>query len=284
MKGGGLVPELPEVETVLRTILPNIQGKKVKEIKVFHPAVIAWPNSPEEFKENLLGQTIIGGARRGKYLIFNLSKRDKLVIHLRMTGILTYSCQEEDKQAKHTHLLINFSPEGSLAYNDLRRFGRFYLVGPQEEEQAGGLVNLGLDPLSAEFNFASFALKLKGKKGCLKGILLDQSFLAGLGNIYADEVLHYTKLNPATKANMLEEKDIKRLYSAIKEILQKAISYRGTTFSDYRDGQGQKGEFQDFLQVYGRAGKECFTCGEVLEKTKLVGRSSYYCPNCQPKL
>ncbi len=275
------MPEWPEVETVLQTVLPKVKGKKIKNVQIMHRDIVGWPESPHCFEQELCGDTVIAGKRRGKYLIFLLAKGKKLVLHLRMTGVLQYYDTYPSEIMGHTHLIAFFSGGGSLHFVDPRRFGRIYLVGPSEVDKAGGLLNLGIEPLSPNFNLSYLFQLLQGKKGCIKGILLDQRVLAGLGNIYTDEVLYSSKIHPLEKGINISKEKCDILLAAIKRILNEAISLRGTTFRNYRDGSGAMGRFQNFLRVYGRQGEPCHSCGTPIMKIKVVGRSSFFCPHCQ---
>lgn len=275
------MPELPEVETILRTVLPKIKGKTIINVEILHRDIVGWPESPDCLSRELCGDTIIAGKRRGKYLVFFLAKGKKLVLHLRMTGLLQYYDNCPPETMPHTHLIIRFSDSDSLHFVDLRRFGRIYLVAPSEVDKAGGLASLGIEPLSPAFNAAYLFQILQRKKACMKGILLDQKVLAGLGNIYADEVLFSSKIHPLEKGINISKGKSDLLLAAIKATLNEAISFRGTTFRDYRDGGGEKGRYQNFLKVYGRQGEHCYSCGTPITRIKVVGRSSFFCPKCQ---
>ncbi len=273
------MPELPEVETVLKTLLPKVHNRKITVVKVFHSQVIGWPDSPYLFAASLCGRVIEGGRRRGKFLILDLSGEKKLIIHLRMTGRLM--CNGEGGLTPHTHLLIKLQGQEYIHFVDTRRFGRVYFIGAGEEKKAGNLSSLGPEPLSKEFTLKYLQEGLRRRGARIKGMLLDQNFLAGLGNIYADEILYRSRVHPATPASSLSKEDMILLHKNIREVLKEAISRRGTTFRDYRDSFNRAGSFQNFLQVYGREGKECCRCGRMVMREKISGRSSHFCPGCQ---
>jgi len=274
------LPELPEVETVLRSLLPKIEGKKINTVKVRHRDIVGWPPSAEKFSRMVCGKTFSGGYRRGKLLVFTLDNNQKLVFHLRMTGRL-YFQETLQNPKKHAHFVLEFSGGGSLVFEDTRRFGRVYLVEAGEEDLAGNYGKLGPEPLDPNFDLESFSRALKGKKGKIKGVLLDQKFIAGLGNIYVDEILFRSKIHPEKQAPMLKEKEITKIFTNMKEILEEAIEGRGTTFRDYRDGENRSGDFQNLLEVYGREGEKCSHCEDLIERKKVAGRSSFFCPCCQ---
>lgn len=274
------MPELPEVETVLQSLLPILQGKTVNSVKINHPQVIGWPESPLIFARELTGLTFRNGHRRGKFLIFQMSDERRLIFHLRMTGQLFYQ-EENFSPAPHTHLILVLSGGGAVNFKDTRRFGRAYLLRPGEEKKAGNLERLGPEPLDPDFSRNDFKDVLKKRSGRIKSLLLNQCFLAGLGNIYVDEILFRSSVHPETPASRLKEEEMDRLYCNMRTILREAISGRGTTFRDYRDGTGQTGDFQGLLQVYGREGQNCPHCAEEIRRKKVAGRSSFFCPRCQ---
>lgn len=273
------MPELPEVTTVLTSLLPHLKSKTIQVVLVLHQDVVGWPESTLTFAKNLCGQKIIDGSRRGKYLLFKLSNSQILIIHLRMTGRLIL-VEPKHSRAKHTHLVLSFADK-ELHFIDPRRFGRIFLIKSGEETKAGGLAKLGIEPLSSEFTLEVFANKIKAKRSYLKSLLLNQEFIAGLGNIYVDEILFKAQLHPLTKSENLSDQQIANLFNSIQKTLQQAIANRGTTFRDYRDGQDQSGNFQDLLTVYNRKGEQCGHCSCVIEKQVICGRGTYFCPQCQ---
>lgn len=264
------MPELPEVENVIRSLAVKITGKKIWSVEVLTQSIIY---HRKDFKEVLEGRTIEKLDRRGKYIIVRLD-RGNLLVHLRMTGKLLFNGEIN----KHTHLIIDFEEDGMLVYNDVRKFGRVSLLS-NEELSAYLETKVGLEP--GLMSFEEFRNKLSKKKGPLKKILLDQSNIAGIGNIYADEILFASGIHPLEETSRLNEEDYKILYDNIRRILEEAIVAGGSTIRDYVDGDGKAGGFQDCHMVYGRGGCHCNDCGCTLEKIKVTGRTTVYCPVCQ---
>jgi formamidopyrimidine-DNA glycosylase len=275
------MPELPEVETVKRSLAPCLKGKKIENVKIFFDGIIKYPTSTL-FRETIIGRTIVDLERRGKYLLFVLDKSFTLVIHLRMTGQLTV-CSQSLPINKHTHLIFSLSSKQELRFTDIRKFGLVYLVPTGDWKCIKGLWNLGYEPLGEDFTLQAFTELLKGKKGKLKSFLLDQSKIAGIGNIYADEILFQAGLHPERTIKTLKTAEVKKLYQAIRLTLEEAVIYRGTSLRDYVDGHGEKGGFQERLQVYGRRGEPCYRCQTPLERIVVAGRGTVFCPRCQGK-
>lgn len=282
------MPELPEVETVRLSILPEIQGRIIGSLQILTPGV--WLSDGTD----PVGWRIDDVSRRGKYLIFALSGGQKpvsLICHLRMTGRLLLQTEELPPQ-KHTHVRMRLDPVGArtdskpiwLDYVDPRRFGRLWLLAGESADLPKGLANLGPEPLTDDFNAEILAAKLEGRQLTIKAMLLDQGTVAGLGNIYADESLFASGLNPARRASSLTIDEIGRLAGAVSDVLGRAIDCCGTTLRDYADGWNRKGKFQECLMVYGRAGEPCRRCGETIRLIRLAGRSTCFCPACQPGL
>lgn len=278
------MPELPEVETVLRTIWPHLAGRRIEAIEVSHPDVVA-PAQPAEFTQQMCGATFRRARRRGKYLVFALTTgaggRLAVLVHLRMTGKLA-SVPAGAPAPAHTHLRLRLDGGQDLLFTDTRRFGRWTILG-EPDDQPKGYLALGPEPLGRGFSAAVLAQRLAGKKGKLKALLLDQRLVAGIGNIYADEILHRARLHPARTADSLDERELKRLHRSIRAVLREAIGKGGTTIRDYVDGRGRKGDFVYSLRVYGRAGEDCPGCGTPVERVVIAGRSTYYCHRCQPE-
>jgi formamidopyrimidine-DNA glycosylase len=273
------MPELPEVETVKRSLEPLVKGKTIQGVEILYGGIIKTPY-PSEFIETLTGRTITDLERRGKYLLFFLDNNTTLVIHLRMTGRLTV-CPREKSRDKHTHLIFHISPEMDLRFTDQRKFGLIYLVPTGNWTCIKGLNEIGYEPLSQEFDLKTLTKLLEGKKGKIKSFLLDQSKIAGIGNIYADEILFAAGIHPEREINTLDPKEIEALYHCIREKLEEGILYRGTSFRDYVDGRGEKGGFQEKLSVYGREGEQCTRCESPLKRIIVAGRGTVFCPNCQ---
>lgn len=273
------MPELPEVETVKRSLEPLVKGKQIEDVEVLCAKIIK-NIEPAAFKEKVRGRMIIGVERRGKYLLFQLDRGLTLVIHLRMTGQLTV-CDREFPLSKHTHVLFHLSSGEDWRFTDMRKFGLIYLVPTGCWETIKGLQGLGYEPLSPEFTLESLSKLVAGKKGILKAFLLDQSQIAGIGNIYADEILYEARLHPQREVKSLQTQELKRLYQAIRLKIAEGIKYRGTSLRDYVDGRGQKGGFQEKLMVYSHRGEPCARCGTQLQRIVVAGRGTVFCPHCQ---
>ncbi|NLM19265.1 MAG: bifunctional DNA-formamidopyrimidine glycosylase/DNA-(apurinic or apyrimidinic site) lyase [Clostridiaceae bacterium] len=291
------MPELPEVETIRRTLIEKIQNQTIEEIICYHPDVLV---NPDDISlKNWLIKDI---RRRGKYLLFDLEKaklnisennssennlnhvaKDSCVmmVHLRMTGKLLL---EENivEPAKHTHVRFVLSNGGSLDFNDTRRFGRITLFAPGHEFNDHGFATLGPEPLGYDFTADHLINTCKRySKSTIKGVLLNQQAIAGIGNIYADESLFRAGIMPGRKAGDIPKTKIKLLHQKIREVIAEAIGYRGTSFRDYVDGLGNKGFFQLQLAVYQKDGEPCPNCGTTIERIKVAGRSTHFCPQCQ---
>lgn len=273
------MPELPEVETVRRSLQPRLTGLKFTGVEILMPKMIRIPGA-EEFKDLITGRKIIKLGRRGKYLLFSLSGGYTLAVHLRMTGRLVYS-EPEQPLAKHTHVIFSLDNGRQLRFSDVRQFGRLWLAPTSALDNISGLKDLGVEPLEETFTRDYLKKEFRRRHARIKPLLLDQTFIAGLGNIYTDEALHRAKINPERLATTLTPREIAQLYHAIRDVLQEGIENRGTTFRDYLDGDGRAGSYQELLRVYSREGQPCPRCGKVIAKKKVGGRSSYYCPACQ---
>lgn len=278
------MPELPEVETVRRSLELLVPHKQIAAVEIFKPSLLALGD--EAAFAALAGGEIADIGRRGKYLLFAMQPEPLCwVVHLRMTGKLLYHQQPQPLQ-KHDHARLTFADGSELVYNDMRGFGRFWLTpaGPEGLAQVSGLNSLGLEPLDVDFSAAYWQEKIKRRpRAMVKAALLDQTVVAGLGNIYADEVLFQAQVHPERLLSSLTEAENQRLAQAMREILQASIEQRGTTFRDYVDGNNQKGGYQEFLQVFQKKGQPCPKCGAEIQRIKVAGRSSYFCPHCQVK-
>lgn len=273
------MPELPEVETIRRTLEPRVRGQVITEALVLHPSVVVTPEI-QEFSSLLPGKKVIALDRRGKYLLFSLSEGYTLIWHLGMTGRLLW-LEPEHILEPHTHVIIAFKYHGQLRFVDVRRFGRCYLGYTQEVFRQAGLHDLGVEPLSPDFTIEKLAQITHSTRRHLKGLLLDQHYIAGLGNIYSDEALFWAGLHPLRVASSLDKKEIERLHQAICQVLKAGLSHGGTSIRDYVDGTGRKGNHQDYLAVYGKKGQPCPRCGKAIETLKVGGRTSYFCSRCQ---
>ena len=272
------MPEMPEVETVRRTLLPLIKGKTIKEVTVWYPKIIT--GDAKEFAKQLTGKKIENIERYAKYLLIRLSDNLTIVSHLRMEGKYRL-VKINTKKDKHDHVQIIFSDNSALRYNDVRKFGRMQLIKTGTEKEKTGISKLGAEPNSAAFTVSYLQNGLARKKKNIKNTLLDQSIVAGLGNIYVDEVLWETKIHPLSQANAIPAEKIAQLHDNINSLIELAIAERGTTVHTYLDANGKTGGFQRMLQVYGHKGEPCVRCGTPLEKIKVNGRGTTFCPKCQ---
>lgn len=273
------MPELPEVETVRRGLLKIAAGRKIKGIDVFYGKVIT--NDVEKFRQALIGQTILTVDRRGKYLLFRFTNDLTMVSHLRMEG--KYFNQPIGSPIdKHTHVVFEFTDGSELCYHDTRKFGRMTLVKTGQEMTVGGLKTIGPEPTAEDFTLPYLKSILQRSRGKIKPFLLNQSHVAGLGNIYADEVLWMSKINPEQPANTLTEQQITDLHDSIIKELAQAIKYKGTTVHSFTNAFGDAGAFQERLNAYGHGGDACPRCGTKMVKIKVAQRGTTFCPHCQP--
>lgn len=273
------MPELPEVEQVVRSLRGDLLGRSMVSLEVFHTAVLHEPLGDEEaFQEALTDRVIQGVRRRGKYILLDLDQ-GHLICHLRMTGKLMVVSQASTRSA-HRHLQIHLSDGRLLVYDDVRRFGGFALV-KEDPLKMPPLNRLGVEPLDEAWSGEVLYQRLRGRAVPIKNFLLDQHEIAGIGNIYADEALFRAGIRPRKRSNRLTRREAATLFEAIQTVLQEAIRLGGSTIRDYRDGHGEAGSFQDFHQVYGRAGKPCFICHHLLKRIQIGGRTTVYCPHCQ---
>lgn len=280
------MPELPEVETIRKDLQFAVLGKGIRSVKVWTPRLVK--NEPKEFIKQLENNRFDRIDRKGKLLMFQLAFGDKtLMIHLRMTGQLISELPgglivgDGDKLPnKHTHVSIYFADGAILHFNDIRTFGYLYLADEDDVETA--LSKFGIEPLCEDFVYDKFEELFSGRKGIVKSVLLDQQKIAGIGNIYADEICHRARIRPDRDSSTLKSGDIKRLFNACQIVIRDAIAKRGTTFSNYVDGSGNKGGYSKYLKVYNREGERCHRCGDDrIKKMHLAGRGTHFCDNCQ---
>ncbi len=273
------MPELPEIETIKGVIEPQIKGLVIENITVNCPEVIAQPTDAE-FCKAVTGQAISSMSRRGKFLMLHLKNESKITLHLRMTGCLLVTPIGYPME-KHTHIIFHLSNGRELRFSDTRRFGRFWLIRNGEEDTYSGIQKLGLEALSAECNAKYLQGGFGKRKKTIKECLLDQSVIAGIGNIYSDEILFRAKIYPARPAGSLTAEEWKCLAEVIPECLLYFIEKNHITMEEYLKTKGQNYRNTPFLQVYGHADEPCPNCGKTLVRTVIGGRSSVYCPNCQ---
>ncbi|MFX4261348.1 bifunctional DNA-formamidopyrimidine glycosylase/DNA-(apurinic or apyrimidinic site) lyase [Pelotomaculum propionicicum] len=273
------MPELPEVETVNRTLQPKLTGLKFTDVQVLLPKIVRTPE-PGEFIKIIRNKKILDVSRRGKYLLISLSGGYTLAVHLRMTGRLVYS-PDNLPPTKHTHVVFHLDNGHRLTFADMRQFGGLWLVPTSALKDLSGFKDLGIEPLGEQFTRDFLKKELRRRRARIKPLLLDQTFIAGLGNIYTDEALHRAGVDPERLATTLTSRETTKLHHAVKDVLMEGIEHRGTTFRDFLDGDGRAGGYQERLRVYNREGKPCPRCGQAIKRKKVGGRSSYYCPSCQ---
>lgn len=278
------MPELPEVEVVRRDLDREVVGKRIKTVEVDGMRSIRRHKQRKQFTSRLEGKKINGVTRKGKYLLMALDDGDVLVVHLGMSGQLLRAKSGREAKAKHTHVIITFQQGGQLRFVDPRTFGEMFVTeGDNVEKEVEELAHLGLDPLETAMSWDHFGSLLYQHNAKLKNLLMDQTFLAGIGNIYSDEILWEAGLRYDRASNSLSAQEIRRLYRAMIEVLQDAVKYRGSSLADeqYVDIYGEPGEYQIHHKVYAREGEMCPRCRATVVRTKANGRSTYYCEACQ---
>ena len=292
------MPELPEVETVRLGLEQKLNNFIIKKVEVCRDSTVAFPNNKEEFINGLQNSLLYKWGRRGKYLIAELKKFDNeniqfpieklsknngfLVVHLRMTGYFKF-VDNYTQPCKHTRIRVFDKENNELRYIDVRSFGQMWWIkeGLSPKKIIKGLASLGPEPFSKDFD-ADYLKKVISKRTkSIKAVLLDQTIVAGIGNIYADESLYSAGISPFRKAKTITKNELINLKESIVNVLKKSIGSGGTTFSDFRDLEGENGNFGLQTNVYRRTGKECRKCRNLIEKQKIAGRSTHWCPNCQ---
>lgn len=272
------MPELPEVETVAADLRGQLIGRRFAGCEILWPRTLATPD-PQALAERLCGREVIDVGRRGKYILIQLDDGQALIVHLRMTGRLAVALADSPLiEDKHVRAWFRLADGDALVFTDPRKFGRVWLVG-----SAGEVVGkLGPEPLDWDLAPEAFAERMGKRKVAIKALLLDQTALAGVGNIYADESLFRAGIHPQRKASTLTDEELGKLYTHLRAVLQEAIQKRGTLLRDYRTPYGEDGYFQNHLQVYGKYGMPCPRCGEPIERIRITQRSTHFCPRCQP--
>jgi len=274
------MPELPEVETVARGLREVLPGRRVLSVRLGKTDFI---DDPAALEQDLPGSTFARIRRLGKYLLLDLEPRktpaelSSLLIHLGMTGKISV-CAPETPVPLHTHVFLALDDGRELRYNDVRRFGRMALLANGAHERVLG--GLGVEPL--EVGEAEFRTRIQARKSRIKAVLLNQSVLRGIGNIYADESLWRAKIHPEKIGARLQDDELRRLHRAVQHILREAIRLRGSSISDYVDLDGGRGEFQQKHRAYQHDGKKCYRCGTIIRRIIVAGRSTHFCPQCQP--
>jgi len=287
------MPELPEVETTVRGLRKKVLKRTFVDVWTNTSKIIKKPKTFVVFKKQIIGERINDVGRRGKNIIFYLSNKKVLLVHQKMTGHFLFGKWKKklkewralkgdlsDKENSYIRLLFTLDNHKMLALSDLRKFAKVELWSEQEFKHSA-LKELGPEPLDKEFTFVEFTKRILAKNGRIKQVLLDQKVIAGIGNIYSDEILFRAKVHPLKTTSELTKNDLERIFKYMKKILKKSIKLQGDSFSDYRTIIGEKGKFQNYTMVYQRKGEMCGVCGCEIQRLKVAGRSSHYCPNCQ---
>lgn len=273
------MPELPEVETVKRILEPQLTGCTITHIELKRPEIVEHP-APDAFSAAVTGESITGMERRGKYLSILLSNGARIILHLRMTGCLLVTPSGYPEE-KHSHLIFHLDSGKELRFIDIRRFGRFWLFGAGENDTLSGVQKLGPEPFDNKVSTGYLFDLLSRRKRAIKSCLLEQEIIAGIGNIYADEILFTAKIRPDRAASTLTPEEWKCLAAAIPFVLHRATQANSMTPEEYLSGKGQEYRNTPVFQVYGHVGEACPLCGETLQRLVVAGRGSVYCPTCQ---
>lgn len=300
------MPELPEVETIVNDLKKKVIGRKIKSVwfdsprQIFIKKISSGPRlirapKVQEFEKQIRNLKIENIKRRGKNILIYLSPGKLLLVHQKMTGHLLYGRWRiqnkkpvsllggamREKVNDYIHVIFFLDNGWQLALSDLRKFAKLVLGSKNEVEGLEELKKLGPEPLEKNFDFRKFQQALRGKKGKIKQVLMDQSVISGIGNIYSDEILWLAKIHPFRPANQLKNLELEKIFRFIKEVLKKAVKLRGTSVSDFRDPEGKSGHYANHLYVYQREGEKCPRCKNVIKRLKMGGRSAHFCPHCQ---
>jgi formamidopyrimidine-DNA glycosylase len=273
------MPELPEVETIRLGLEPHVVGRTFERVEINDPRLVR-PFEPLAVAAELEGERVAALDRRGKYLIVRFESGRALLIHLRMTGSLRHAPAGRLNDDPHRRAVVRLDDGSDVAYRDVRRFGTWHLLDPYEVDEYLGR-RLGGEPLERTFTAKRLAERLEGRRAPLKAALLDQRTVAGLGNIYVDEALWRAQVHPLREAGTLDTDELTRLTRAIREALRAGIRRQGASLRDYAQPDGRPGRAQDGFRVYGREGEPCLRCGTPIDKIRVAGRGTWYCPNCQ---
>jgi formamidopyrimidine-DNA glycosylase len=291
------MPELPEVETIVRDLNRKVLNRTFLNVWTDFPKMIKRPRDPGEFRKGIKGKKITKVWRRAKNIIFELSDNHSLLIHQKMTGHLLLGKWKledgrwlskipgplkDDPMNRFLHLIFWLDNGKQLALSDLRKFAKVELWKTKELKESGELKSLGPEPLERNFTFKRFkGVLARKKKGKIKQVLMNQTVIAGIGNIYSDEILWLAKIHPFKNISKLKEKELQKIFEVIKKILPLAIKLGGESFSDYRRLSGEKGYYDRARKVYRREGEKCSRCGTIIRRVKIGGRSAHFCPKCQ---
>lgn len=273
------MPELPEVESVRRRLAPVLEGRRFQHVAI-SDARLTRPFDPDDVARELDGERVAAVDRRGKYLIFRFESGRALLIHLRMTGSLRHAPAESLPDDPHRRAVVRLDDGSDVAYRDVRRFGTWLLLEP---DQVASYIEerVGPEPLEASFRARDLAASLEHRRAPVKAAILDQRTLAGVGNIYADEALWRARIHPLREARSLDGPEIQALHRSIRRALERGIARQGSTLRDYALPDGGPGGMQHEFKVYGRTGEPCDRCGTPIEKIRVAGRGTWYCPACQ---
>jgi|SRR4051794_10598866 formamidopyrimidine-DNA glycosylase len=274
------MPELPEVESVRRQLEPALVGRRFERVSIDDPRLVR-PYEPAEVAAELEGEAVAAVERRGKYLVVRFESGRVLLIHLRMTGSLLRAPNGSLPDDPHRRAVVSLDDDSDVAYRDVRRFGTWLLLEPGEAEPYLA-ARVGDEPLDALFTAARLGERLAGRRTTLKAALLDQRTLAGMGNIYVDEALWRARLNPLRPASELDRNELRRLHRGIRAALEHGLARQGSTLRDYRLPDGSGGSMQAEFRVYGRRDEPCDRCGTPIARTQVAGRTTWFCPTCQP--
>jgi len=272
------MPELPEVETIRRGLLKTVKGKRIKAITILLPKMVRRHASPKEVTRRARGKVVVDIRRRGKTLLFFLDSRDILIFRLGMTGQMLWSYPKAMlKKDKYTHVIIDFDKRERVLFRDMRQFGEVYITTESHLEK---VLAMGAEPLEEGFSLGTLT-QITSSSMRIKQLLMDQRKIAGIGNIYSDEILFVAGIHPLKPADALRKKELLLLHRAIGEILTEAIARKGDTIGQYRDLFGESGGYQEVHRVYQRSEEPCYRCGSLIRRIKLSGRSCHFCPSCQ---
>jgi len=277
------MPELPEVETIRRDLEKEVVGKRVKSVEVDGDRAVRRHPDHKDFIDRLEGRKIQTVDRRGKWLVFDLDSDDTLVVHLGMSGQLR-KCASKDPLEKHTHVVIAFTVGGQLRFIDPRTFGEMFIWETEKlASDVPDVSELGFDPIEDIMSWNAFGAMLMARKLKLKALLMDQKFVAGIGNIYSDEILWAAGLRHDRNSETLSTQEVRRLYRSIGEVLNEAIKLRGSSLADqqYRDLHGEVGKYQTEHKVFNKEGEACRRCRQPIQRAKWSGRSTFFCGACQ---
>jgi len=274
------MPELPEVETFANELRPHLVGQRFLAAHILWPRTLAEPDAAA-LDHRIRDRVVLDVGRRAKYLIIGLDSGESLIVHLRMTGRLEVVCSDDPAlTGPHLRAWFDLASGERLTFTDTRKFGRIWLVS----DPGSVTGKLGPEPLDWDFTAEGLGARLRGRRTAMKALLLDQTVVAGVGNIYADESLFLAGVHPLRPADRLSDEETTRLHSAIRQVLSEAIGNRGTMLRDYRPPYGAEGGHQEHLRVYQQTGKPCPRCGAAIERIRVTQRSTHFCPRCQPEV